>query len=60
MKKTVAPKGFYGTDVCYCISKNCENKCGRKFTQEIEDYIQSFYPYNRISIADMCGEVDEQ
>jgi len=50
----------------YCISKNCQNKCGRKLTQEIKDAAAEWWgkPGAPISVSTFCGNdgkrIDEE
>lgn len=51
----IAPIGCF-LDYTYCASPNCENKCGRKMSKEIQEAIDSHkYQFSMITYADFCG-----
>ena len=42
-------------DKTYCMSPNCENKCGRKMSKEVEELLKAD-KYGRTSYAYFCSE----
>ena len=55
-------------DMTFCISPNCENKCGRKLTREIQAAAELWWnPENKleeagqapIAVAYFCGNQEE-
>lgn len=45
-------------DKTFCVSPNCQNKCGRKMTEEQKAYVET-NNYLLISCAKFCDENGE-
>ncbi len=48
-------------DRTFCSSPNCENKCGRKLTEEIIEGAKKWWGSDDapIAMSNFCGETDE-
>ena len=49
-------------DTTFCCSKNCKNKCGRKFTKEIQQGAEKWWGGEGAPIAfsEFCDENGEE
>jgi hypothetical protein len=45
-------------DKTWCVSPNCKDECGRKFTEEMKEAVAKI-PSCRISLAYFCGETEK-
>lgn len=48
------PTGCF-LDYTYCSSEHCQNKCGRKMSEEIKSKIE-LMPFARIAFSDFCKD----
>lgn len=49
-------------DTTFCVSPNCQNKCGRKLTPEIQAAARRWWGGEDapIAVAYFCGEPEEE
>ena len=47
-------------DKTFCISPQCKNDCGVKYTQEIGKLADRLKPHYGVALAYFCGEPDVQ
>ena len=45
-------------DMTFCVSENCQNKCGRKLTKEIEEAAKEWWGEDNppIAVGNFCED----